>query len=477
MIDGLKPYGEMKESGATWLGPVPRHWRVLPNRALFKEISERDHPEADMLSVTIAKGVIRQKSLLEDSSKKDSSKVDKSAYKLVQPGDIAYNKMRAWQGAVGVSDLRGIVSPAYVVQRPNPHASPRFLHYLLRTPAFAKEAERWSYGITSDMWSLRPEHFRQIYSCLPPPDEQTAIVRFLDHADRRIRRAIAAKQKLIRLLEEQKRAIIHRAVTRGVDLDVRLKPSGIEWLGDVPEHWNFRQLRRLISMVTSGSRGWASYYADDGSIFLQSGNLGRSMRLKLENVQHVALPRGAEGERTKVAQNDILVCITGALTGNVALVDLEFDKPAFVNQHIALVRPVMDVVYPKFLAMVLHSEVGKSQFKISEYGGTKQGLSLNDVKSLLVPVPSIDEQESICGHVDEATSEIVSAITKAEAEILLIREYRVRLVADVVTGKLDVREAATKLSEVIESGDTEFDAEEESEDDSTEEIAAEDQAA
>jgi len=248
MISGLKPYPAYKDSGVPWLGKVPRHWDVLPDRALFTEVKERNHPEEEMLSVTIAKGVIRQRTLLADSSKKDSSNQDKSAYKLVLPGDIAYNKMRAWQGAIGASDYRGIISPAYVVQRPRKGAESRYFHYLLRTPAFAKEAERWSYGITSDMWSLRPEHFKLIYGCLPPPPEQAAIVRFLDHYDRKIGRYIRAKQKLIKLLEEQKQAIIHRAVTRGFDPNVRLKPSGVEWLGDIPEHWEVLPLRWCISI-------------------------------------------------------------------------------------------------------------------------------------------------------------------------------------------------------------------------------------
>jgi type I restriction enzyme S subunit len=154
MTRDLKPYPGYKDSGAPWLGEVPAHWDVLPMRAIFAEVIERDHPDEQMLSVTITEGVIRQRALLADSSKKDSSNQDKSAYKLVRPGDIAYNKMRAWQDAIGVSVYRGIVSPAYVVQRPRQGADSHYLHYLLRTPAFAKEAERWSYGITSDMWSL-----------------------------------------------------------------------------------------------------------------------------------------------------------------------------------------------------------------------------------------------------------------------------------------------------------------------------------
>jgi len=181
----VRPYSRMKDSNVKWIGDVPEHWAVLPNRAAFREVKERDWPEEQMLSVTIRRGVIKQQSLLTNSSKKDSSNPDKSAYKLVRPGDIVYNKMRAWQGAIGMSVYQGIVSPAYVVQRPLSNVDPRFLHYLLRTPAFSKEAELWSYGITSDMWSLRPEHFRMIYVCVPPIAEQASIVCFLKHMDQK----------------------------------------------------------------------------------------------------------------------------------------------------------------------------------------------------------------------------------------------------------------------------------------------------
>jgi type I restriction enzyme S subunit len=233
------------------VGNVPEHWQVLPNSSDVLLKLRNGTIQMNGCYQSQLRGVwIPQRALLADSSKKDSSNVDKSAYKLVQPGDIAYNKMRAWQGAVGVSDYRGIVSPAYVVQRPREGVNSRYFHYLLRTPAFAKEAERWSYGITSDMWSLRPEHFKLIYSCLPPPKEQAAIVRFLDQVDRRIRRYIRTRQKLIKLLEEQKQAILHRAVTRGRDANVRLKPSGVEWLGDVPEHWTIGRLKDAAHVQT-----------------------------------------------------------------------------------------------------------------------------------------------------------------------------------------------------------------------------------
>lgn len=446
MIKGLKPYPSYKDSGVPWLGEVPTHWRILPNRALFEEIKDRNHPDEELLSVTINKGIIRQEALLKDSSKKDSSNQNKTAYKLVCPGDIAYNKMRAWQGAVGVSDYRGIVSPAYIVMRLREANNARYFHHLYRTPHFAKEAERWSYGITSDMWSLRPEHFKMIYSPIPYREEQDAIVRFLNKVGQQIRRYINVKQKLIILLEERMKSIILSTITRGLNTNVSIKPSGIKWIGGIPEHWEVTQIRRLISYVTSGSRGWADFYSEAGDIFLQSGNLGISMSLDLSTIQHVQPPPGAEGERTKVRRDDVLICITGALTGNVIIVDNDLPSTAvYVNQHVALVRPNKERIYPRFLSYALHSEVGRLQFKTGEYGGTKQGLGLDDVKSAIIPVPPIQEQIAICSELDTKVTEIEIAIKHINYEVKLLREYRSRLLTNVVTGKLDVREVLPNM--------------------------------
>jgi len=284
-----------------------------------------------------------------------------------------------------------------------------------------------------------------VYVPIPTLEEQAAIVRFLDHADRRIRRYIRAKQKLIKLLQEQKQAIIHRAVRRGLDANVRVRPSGVYWLGDVPEHWEMSQLRRVVWLVTSGSRGWASFYSETGDIFLQSGNLGRDMSLNLSFIQRVKPPAGSEGERTRVLRDDVLVCITGALTGNVALVDVDLPAPAFVNQHVALVRPNRAVIFPRYLALLLHSEFGRVQFKSGEYGGTKQGLGLDDVKSALLLLPPLPEQVAICSELNARIRGLSAATSRLEREVALLREYRTRLIADVVTGKLDVREAAAGL--------------------------------
>lgn len=441
MTAALEPYSAMKDSGVPWLGQVPGHWEVLPNRALFVEVKERDHPEEQMLSVTITKGIIRQRALLADTSKKDSSKQEKSAYKLVRPGDIAYNKMRAWQGAVGVSDYQGIVSPAYVVQRPRACANPRYFHHLLRTPAFAKEAERWSYGITSDMWSLRPEHFKMIYGCLPPLPEQAAIVRFLDHADRRIRRYIRAKQKLIKLLEEQKQAIIHRAVTRGLDPNVRLKPSGVEWLGDVPKHWEVRAFTRC-ALERADYRGATPTKIEAGVFLVTAKNIRKGWIDYDASREFVSPDEYSTIMRRGLPRCGDLLLTTEAPLGNAALVDRE---DVALAQRVIRFRVDPRRLVPLFALHSVLSPYFQNQLLCRGTGSTALGIKASKLPQLQMLCPPLPEQQQILEAVTVECSPLERARTRTLGEIDLLREFRTRLVADVVTGKVDVREVAARL--------------------------------
>jgi type I restriction enzyme S subunit len=422
MIEGLKPYAEYKESGHHWLGAVPNHWSVLPNRALFDEVKDRNHPKEEMLSVTITRGIVRQKALLDGSSKKDSSNLNKGAYKLVQPHDIAYNKMRAWQGALGASTLRGIISPAYVVMRPRKEANPWFYHNLYRTPSFAKEAERWSYGITSDMWSLRPEHFKVIGSVLPPPDEQAAIVRFLDHANRKIDGFICAKRKLIGLLNEQKQAIIHRTVTRGLHPDVPLKPSGIPWLGDIPKHWETWPLRRCIT--------------------IHSGEFADPVKLQAEPTKESNVPvvggNGVMGylDKSNNTGTTIVIGRVGALCGNVHLVE----GNAWITDNALRVTRITG-----FEAPYLAEQLRIMNLNRLANANAQPLITGGIVKSQRVVKPPDQEQSGIVAMIPILVAPLTTAIFRTEREIALMQEYRTRLTADVVTGKLDVREAAAQL--------------------------------
>lgn len=446
MIHDLKPYPAYKDSGVPWLGQVPKHWEVVPNRALFDEVKERNSADEQLLSVTISKGVILQADLLTNSSKKDSSNEDKTNYKLVLPGDITYNKMRAWQGAVGVSKYRGIVSPAYVVVRPRGEQNVNYFHYLLRTPAFAKEAERWSYGITSDQWSLRPEHFKMIYCSLPPTEEQSAVIRYLDYMDHRIRRYIHAKQKLIKLLEEQKQAIIHRFVTRGLDPNVKLKPSGVEWLGDVPEHWNVKKLKNLTTKIVDGTH-FTPTYVDEGIPFLrvtdiQSTNLNLSALRKIPEEEHIQL-----NKRCNPNKGDILLSKNGTI-GITKVVDWDFPFSIFVS--LCLIKPIKSLIDSYFVSLVFEGGVLKHQLNEITKTTSVTNLHLEKINELIVPVPPLEEQIQILKNVTKDLEAIGIAIEHNYIEIALLREYRTRLIADVVTGKLDVREAAASLPEEVE---------------------------
>jgi type I restriction enzyme S subunit len=249
---------------------------------------------------------------------------------------------------------------------------------------------------------------------------------------------------VIALLNEQKQAIIHRAVTRGLDPSVPLKPSGMPWLGDIPQHWEVRRLKSLVDFVTSGSRGWARYYADAGFVFLRIGNISTtSVDLRLKRITYVTPPTGAEGERTRAIPDDLLLSITAQI-GAVGIVPDGLGEE-FVNQHTALIRLKPSTSIPRWVAYGLLSQFGKDQCQLMTNGGTKIGLTLDDVRCLSVLLPPLEEQSWLVAGIENKTRELDVVITRLEGEIELLREYRTRLVADVVTGKLDVRAAAARL--------------------------------
>ena len=440
MITDLKPYAEYKESGLPWLGQVPGHWEVIPNRALFDEVKDRNHPGEEMLSVTITKGIVKQKALLEGSSKKDSSNRDRSAYKLVQPRDIAYNKMRAWQGAIGASTLRGIISPAYVVMRlRNNDDLPSYFHHLYRTPQFAKEAERWSYGITSDMWSLRPEHFKMIYSPEPPPNEQAAIVRFLDWANGRLERAIRAKRKVIALLNEQKQAIIHRAVTRGLDPSVPLKDSGVPWLGEIPAHWRLKRFKFLARINSGQVDPRRAEYRD---LVLIAPNHIQSGSGKLL-AQETANEQGADSGKYLVRTGQVIYSKIRPNLRKATIAPCD----CLCSADMYPMEPTSGEISADHLLLLLLSHPFTKFADDTSMRVAMPKVNREALADCLIWYPDLDEQSAILEFIAHEATPVETAISRLEREITLLREYRTRLVADVVTGKLDVREVAAALPE------------------------------
>ncbi len=474
MIGELRPYQEMKPTGLPWLGDVPVHWGVRRNGRLFGARRETGFPELPVLEVSIRSGVrIRDF----DNGARKQEMTDRSKYQRAVRGDIAYNMMRMWQGAVGIAPVDGLVSPAYVVARPFAEADAAYYAYLFRTAAYMREIDTFSRGIVPDRNRLYWESFKQMPSAYPPLAEQQLIVRFLDWHGVQTAKLIRAKRKLIGLLNEQKQAIIHRAVTRGLDPNVKLKPSGIPWLGDVPEGWEVKRLRHISQKITSGSRAWSRYASDHGPLFIRIANMSRTgLHLRFDNVVRVALPASELGEaaRTRAEAGDILLSIT-AYIGSVAIVPDEVGE-AYVSQHVACCRLSADV-NPSWVGYVLLSPIGQAHGTLSMYGGTKQGLSLDDVKNYVVVLPSLQLQREISDWIDVSTRRVSDSISAIENEITLVQEFRTRLIADVVTGKLDVHAAAASLPEITKAETIDVLAEEDSldeeiDDTENEEVAA-----
>ena len=297
MAHDLKPYPAYRDSGVPWLGRVPAHWAQERAKWLFKK-KNRPVRDTDDVVTCFRDGVVTLRKNRRVRGFTESLK--EIGYQGIRRGDLVIHAMDAFAGAVGVADSDGKGTPVYSVCEPVPGTNPHYYAFVIREMARSLWILALARGIRERSTDFRFDDFGSQPVPLPPAADQAAIVRYLDHVDRRIRRFIHAKQKLIALLNEQKQAIIHRAVTRGLDPDVRMKPSGVAWLGEVPAHWKVSKVRRLISFMTSGSRGWAAYYADSGNIFIQSGNLGRSMSLDLTSVQHIRQPEDSEGVRTRV---------------------------------------------------------------------------------------------------------------------------------------------------------------------------------
>jgi len=443
MIPDLKRYPAMKDSGVPWLGKVPEHWEVKRCLYLFREIDKRSPDGSEQhLSMSQRLGLvpshyIEYRTLVSESY---------AGGKLCSVGDLVLNRLKAHLGVFALAQHAGVVSPDYTVLRPFVRDGAAYIERVLRSHACRGELRSRAKGIVEGFWRLYTDDLYNIRLPYPPSPEQAAIVRFLDHVERRIRRYIRAKQKLIALLNEQKRGIIHRVVTRGLDPNVRLKRSGVPWLGDVPEHWEVTRLRNLLVCVTSGSRGWSNYAANSGPLFIRIGNLTRgSIDLDLTDAVRLDLPASVMGEtvRTRAEPDDILLSIT-AFIGSVALVP-DGIGDAYVSQHVACCRLAADAANARWVAYVLLSPIGKTHGTLCMYGGTKQGLSLDDVKNHLIILPPREEQDAIVQRIEAHARATDLAVRAAAGEVSFLREYRTRLIADVVTGKLDVREAAARL--------------------------------
>lgn len=460
MIGGLKPYPTMKDSGVAWLGEVPWHWQTRRFKYLLRERDDRSPSGAEQLLRVSQYTGVTERNRADGADEADTRAASLVGYKLVAEGDLVVNIMLAWNGSLGISRFDGIASPAYCVYRFGHGAKPWYFHHLLRSPAYKARIKALSTGVVDSRLRLYTDDLYRMEALLPPPDEQAAIVRFLDHAGRKIRRAIRAKQKLVKLLEEEKQAIIHRAVTRGLDPKVRLKPSGVEWLGDVPEHWRVVRLGRFIHLITGfpfKSEGFTQ--SCDDVRLLRGANVAPGAIRWTDVVRWPAQER-SRYKGFELAIGDIVLGMDRSLiqSGTRIAVVGASDVPSLLLQRVARIRSTGELNM-SFLTLLLGGKSFSDYLAPIFTGISVPHLSPEQIKSFEFVLPTANEQDRIVAWIARRTARVQSAAVRADRELALLREYRTRLIADVVTGKLDVRDAAARLpdgvpeSEAADDGD------------------------
>ncbi len=428
--DQASAYPSYRDSGLPWAPKIPEGWQVLRNGRLFSHRVETGFPDLPILEVSLRTGV-RVRDM--ENLKRKQVISQKEKYKRAAKGDIAYNMMRMWQGAVGPAPVDGLVSPAYVVVKPYPEANSAYFSYLFRTSAYMREVNKFSRGIVADRNRLYWESFKQMPSLVPPRAEQDQNVAYLRAQDAHIARYILAKRELIKLLTEQKLRIIDHAVTRGLDPHVRLKPSGIEWLGEVPEHWEALKLKFATKRIVGGStpKSDEPSYWDGGIVWVTPRDISKtdSLHTSLRTISVAGLQSCAA---TLVPPGSIVIT-SRAPVGNVAIARVEL----CTNQGCKAIVPNPDIVITDFLFLLLLRM--KERLQVLANGTTFAEIGTWVLANEFIPVPPVEEQEAICRWITDECQPLDDAITRAEEEIRLIREYRDRLIADVVTGQIDVR--------------------------------------
>ncbi|WP_298442822.1 restriction endonuclease subunit S [Ferrimicrobium sp.] len=439
----LAPYPAYKDSGVPWLGDVPEHWEVTRLGALLRERGEKndDLITTEVLSVLRARGVIPYAEKGNIGNKKSD---DIARYKIVRQNDIVVNSMNVIIGSVGLSEYYGCLSPVYyVLTRRAADDDPRYLNAYFQSFPFQRSLVRIGNGILAHRMRIPMELLKLELFPRPPAIEQAAIVKFLDYMDRRIRRYIRAKQKLIKLLEEQKKAIIHRAVTRGLDPNVRLKPSGVEWLGDVPEHWDVVSLGR-IGRFSKGSGGTKSDDVSDGIPCIRYGDLYTRYEFFITASRSFVTSERAV-DYAAVIYGDVLFAGSGETLDEIGKSAVCLIKGRVCcGGDVLIFRPSREMS-PRFLGYVSDAPQSVHQKSCMGRGVTIMHIYTDDLKYLKLAIPPLAEQAAVVMFLDDATANIDVTISHAKQEISLLNEYRTRLIADVVTGKLDVREATAVL--------------------------------
>ncbi|ENF7435599.1 restriction endonuclease subunit S [Vibrio vulnificus] len=427
----MMPYSAYKDSKLDWLGKIPSHWDLVKLGACFKERNEKVS-DKDFAALSVTKnGILPQ---MEHVAKTDAG----DNRKKVCIGDFVINSRSDRKGSSGTSDYDGSVSLISIILEPRLY-EPRFAHHLLRSYNFQEEFYKYGKGIVADLWSTRYSDMKNIFVPLMPIAEQKAIATFLDRETQRIDSLIEEKQTFIKLLKEKRQALISHVVTKGLNSNVEMQDSGIEWIGQVPKHWEVKKIKHICSNFMYGTSQDCNQ-SDVGYPVLRIPNI-KSTNVNFEDLKYANIS-DVDALTYLLSRGDILVIRTNGnpnLVGQSALFDSN-GQYLFASYLIKL-TPKRGVD-TSFLVEAMNSlSVRQALTFQSRTSVGNYNLSIPSLANTSIAIPPIDEQKTITNYLSAATINIDLLIQETDKSIALLKEHRTSLISAAVTGKIDVREA------------------------------------
>ncbi len=445
-------YPKYKDSGIEWIGEIPEHWDVTRTRWLFREINERStNGDEVLLSVSEYYGVKPRKEIV-DPGDFLTNAASLEGYKKCQKNDLVMNIMLAWKGALGITDYDGIVSPSYNVFRPLKPKDVNYLHNLFRTKVYADIFRINSTGIIDSRLRLYPDSFASVKVIHPPMEEQDLISKFLEIHLKRLDTLTLRHEKMIERLKEKRQAIITHAVTKGLDPNVPMKDSGIEWIGEMPQLWKFTKLKYLASKNEYsfvdgpfGSDLKNEEYQDIGIPLIQLNNISNGVHL-LNDTKFVSEEKANSLFKHLIKPGDIVIAKMADPVARAAIVGRYYEKYVIVADCVKLVLEDQKASN-RFINYAINSSVVRAFAETLSRGTTRLRINLSSIKELPILLPSLDEQLHITDYLDNITSNIDLAIAKLQKVISLLNEHKLSLVSEAVTGKIDVRGLIQEVKE------------------------------
>ncbi|KIM13250.1 MAG: hypothetical protein KU38_00905 [Sulfurovum sp. FS08-3] len=444
----LEKYPSYRESGVEWLGEIPEGWETQKMKYLGKMFAGLADKKGDDFAKEISED---KKPFIPFTNVCNNLKIDKNQMQYVrikpyekqnkvQKNDIIFLMSSETLEDIGKCSIHIDEEQFYLNSfckgfRPKAFAiNAEFLNYLLQSKTYRNYFALVGRGFTRI--NIKQEYINDLFTILPPKQEQTKIAQFLDKKTAQIDEVISQKQKLIELLKERRQIVINDAVTKGLDKSVEFVDSGVEWIGEIPKHWEVKKLKYVVIKIGSGitPSGGALSYLTEGIPLLRSQNI-LFEKIDYEKSVYISEKTHNKMKNSQVKYNDVLLNITGGSIGRCNYVDVHY--PLNVNQHVCIIRPT-NKIFTILLNNILASEVGQSQIWRFQQGGGREGLSFETIKNFDIPLPPKNEQLQIVKHIETQTTKIDKAIELQQNYISKLKEYKATLIDSVVTGKVKV---------------------------------------